>query len=106
MSFSSSYQVVDEVGEGPDHRNADERYAEQYYVQEADAKHIGEPYTPAVHHSRVWIDLTVRRAHVHPRAAEGHSELLRTYCQTQETRVDAHMGLNYITFTDIQTHTL
>ncbi len=31
MSFSSSYQV-DEVGEGPDHRNADERYAEQYYV--------------------------------------------------------------------------
>ncbi len=32
MSFSSPYQVVDEVGEGPDHRNADERYVEQYYV--------------------------------------------------------------------------
>lgn len=93
MTFSSSYQVVDEVGEGPDHRHADEGYAEQYDVQEADAKQIGEPYTPAVHHSCVWIDLTVRCTHVHPRAVETHAELLRTYCQTQETRVNARMGL-------------
>lgn len=68
MNFhlDSSYHVVDEVGETPNNRHTDEGYAEQYDVQKADAKHIREPYAPAVHHSSVRVHLTVRRAHIHP----------------------------------------
>lgn len=58
-------QIVDEVGEGPDHRYADERDAEQDDVEEADPQDVREPHPPAVHHSSVGVHLAVRRPHVH-----------------------------------------
>ena len=56
---------MDEVGEGPDHRHADDGDAEQDDVQQADAQQVGEPHAPAAHHPRVGVDLAVCRAHVH-----------------------------------------
>ena len=56
---------MDEVGEGPDHRNAGERNAEQDDVKQADAQDVGEPDTPAVHHPGVGVHLAVCCAHVH-----------------------------------------
>ena len=56
---------MDEVGERPDHRHADEGDAEQDDVQQANAEQVGEPHAPAAHHPRVGVDLAVRRAHVH-----------------------------------------
>lgn len=58
-------QVVEEVGECPDHRNAGEGDTEQDDVQQANPEDVGQPDTPAVHHPRVGVDLAVRRAHVH-----------------------------------------
>lgn len=60
------YQVVDDVGEGPDHGDAEEGDAEQHDVQQPDAQHVGQPDAAAVHHPRVGVHLAVRRPHVHP----------------------------------------
>lgn len=60
-----AHQVVDQVGEGPDHGNADHGDAEQDDVEQPDAQDVGQPHAPAVHHPGVGVDLAVRRAHVH-----------------------------------------
>ncbi len=60
-----THQIVNEVGEGPDHGHAGEGNAEQDDVQEADAQDVRQPHPSAVHHSGVGVDLAVRRAHVH-----------------------------------------
>lgn len=62
---NSSHQIVDEVGEGPDDRDADEGDAEQDDVQQADAQDVRQPDAPAVHHPGVRVHLAVSRAHVH-----------------------------------------
>lgn len=62
------HHVVDEVGEGPDDRHADKGDAEQNDMEKPDGQHIGQPDAAAVHHPRVGVHLTVRRAHVHPAA--------------------------------------
>lgn len=58
-------QIVDEVGEGPDHGHAGEGDAEQDDVQQADAQDVGQPHPSAVHHSCVGVHLAVCRTHVH-----------------------------------------
>lgn len=60
------YQVVDDVGESPDHRDAEEGDAQQHDVQQPDAQHVGQPDAAAVHDPGVGVHLTVRRPHVHP----------------------------------------
>lgn len=65
IRLRGSYHVVDEVGESPHHRDADERDAEQDDMQQPDAQDIREPYATTVHHLRVGVDLAVSRAHVH-----------------------------------------
>ncbi|EPQ05040.1 hypothetical protein D623_10030377 [Myotis brandtii] len=62
------HHVVDEVGEGPDDRDAHEGDAEQHDVEKADGQHVGEPDAAAVHHPCVRVHLAVCRAHVHPAA--------------------------------------
>lgn len=67
-AFSTSCctdQIVDEVGEGPDHGHAGEGDAEQDDVQQADAQDVGQPHPSAVHHSCVGVHLAVCRTHVH-----------------------------------------
>ncbi|KAG9343770.1 hypothetical protein JZ751_013151 [Albula glossodonta] len=56
-----SHQVVDEVGEGPDHWHAGKGDAEKDNVEQADAQHIGQPDAPAVHYPRVGVHLAVRQ---------------------------------------------
>lgn len=58
-------QIVDEVGESPDHRYAGEGDTEQDDMQEADAQDVRQPHPPAVHHSGVGVHLAVRCAHIH-----------------------------------------
>lgn len=70
------YHVVDEVGEGPDNRNAHKGDAEQHDVEKPNGQHIGEPDAPAVHYTRVGVHLAVRRAHIHPAAP-----LLPLFCK-------------------------
>lgn len=57
---------MDEVGEGPDHRDADEGDAEQDDVEKADAQQVGQPHAPAAHDPRVGVHLAVSGAHIHP----------------------------------------
>lgn len=61
----TTHQIVNEVGEGPDHGHAGEGNAEYDDVQEADAQDVSQPHSSAVHHSGVGVHLAVRRAHVH-----------------------------------------
>lgn len=56
---------MNKVGEGPDDGYADEGDAEQDNMKEADAQDVRQPHPPAVHHSGVWVHLTVCCAHVH-----------------------------------------
>lgn len=65
MAQCSTDQIMDEVGEGPDHGDAGKGNAEQDDVQESDAQDVRQPHPPAVHHSGVGVHLAVRRAHVH-----------------------------------------
>lgn len=60
------YQVVDDVGESPDHGDAEEGDAQEHDVQQPDAQHVGQPDAAAVHDSGVGVHLAVRRSHVHP----------------------------------------
>lgn len=63
---AGSHQVVDEVGEGPDDRDAHKGDAQQHDVEEPDGQHVRQPDAAAVHHPRVGVHLTVCRAHIHP----------------------------------------
>lgn len=58
-------QIMDEIGEGPDHRYAGEGNAKQYDVQEANSKDVGEPDPSTVHHPGVGVHLAVCCAHIH-----------------------------------------
>lgn len=80
-------QIVDEVGEGPDHRYADKGNAEQDDVQEADAQDVREPHSPAVHYSGVGVHLAMRRAHVHYGGRRFHFEAA-TYNNNTRTQRD------------------
>lgn len=61
-------QVVYDVGERPDHRNAEERDAEENDVEDSHRDHVRQPDPPAVHHPRVGVHLAVCHANVHPGA--------------------------------------
>lgn len=56
---------MNDVGESPNHGDAEEGDAEEHDVQQPDAKDVGQPDAPAVHHTRVGVHLAVRRSHVH-----------------------------------------
>lgn len=56
---------MDEVGEGPDHGHTCKGDAQQDDMKEADAQDVGQPHTPAVHHSGVGVNLAVCCSHVH-----------------------------------------
>lgn len=58
-------QIMDEVGEGPDHGHTGKGDAQQDDMKEADAQDVRQPHTPAVHHSGVGVNLTVCCSHVH-----------------------------------------
>lgn len=59
-------QVVDDVGESPDHGDTEEGDAQEHDVQQPDAQHVGQPDATAVHDPGVGVHLAVRRSHVHP----------------------------------------
>lgn len=63
-----SHHVVDEVGEGPDDRDAYKGDAEQHDMEQSDGQHVGQPDTTTVHHPRVRVHLAVCCAHIHPAA--------------------------------------
>lgn len=69
--LSCAHQVMDDVGQGPDDRNAEEGDAEESHMQQSYQDDIGQPDAPAVHHSRVGIHFTVRYPHIHPARVRG-----------------------------------
>lgn len=62
----SAHQVVDDVGQGPDDRDAEEGDAEQDHMQQRHQEDVGQPDAPAVHHAGVGVHLAVGHPHVHP----------------------------------------
>lgn len=80
---------MDEVGEGPDHGHAGERNAEQDDVQEADAQDVGQPHSPAVHHSGVGIHLAVCCAYIHDGAlsAGQHTHTQQSWFETKNRKI-------------------
>ena len=54
------------VGEGPGHRDAEERKAETDIVQQRDADHVAQPDAAAVEVRTRRVHVAVRNAHVHP----------------------------------------
>lgn len=64
-AVAPTYHVVDDVGESPDHRDAEEGDAEKDHMQQADPQHVGEPDAPAVHDTGVGVHLAVSCPHVH-----------------------------------------
>lgn len=67
--------VVDEVGECPDHGDAEEGDAEEDHVQQANPQHVGEPDASAVHDAGVGVHLAVGRPHVHAGSRAGSAAL-------------------------------
>lgn len=67
------HQVVQDVGERPDHGDAEHGDAEQDDVQGAHRQPVGQPAAAAARHARVGVQLAVRHAHVHPAGGTGLS---------------------------------
>lgn len=59
------YHVVNDVGESPNHGDAEEGDAQEHNVQQADAQDVGQPDAAAVHDAGVGVHLAVRCSHVH-----------------------------------------
>lgn len=59
------YHVVNDVGKSPNHRDAEEGDAQEYDMQQANSKDVGQPDAPAVHDTGVGIHLAVCCSHIH-----------------------------------------
>lgn len=57
---------MDDVGQCPDNRNAEEGDAEQNHMQQSYQDDVGQPDAPAVHHSSVGVYFAVCHPHIHP----------------------------------------
>lgn len=64
----SAHQVMDDVGQGPDNRNAEEADAESNRMQQSYQDDVGQPGALAIHHSSVGVYFAVCYPHVHPTA--------------------------------------
>lgn len=60
-----SYQVVNEVGESPDHWDTEKWDAEEDHVQQSDSQDIRQPDAPAVHNPGIGVHFAVSCAHIH-----------------------------------------
>lgn len=88
------YHVVNDVGKSPNHRDAEEGNAQEYDVQQADSKDVGQPDAPAVHDTGVGIHLAVRCSHVHVGSCVEQTPLKLKQSQVS-TRIAAALHLNY-----------
>lgn len=57
---------MDDVGQGPDNRNAEERDAEENHMQQSYQDDVGQPDAPTIHHSSVGVYFAVCHPHIHP----------------------------------------
>lgn len=57
---------MDDVGQGPDNRNAEEGDAEKNHMQQSYQDDVGQPDAPAIHHSSVGVYFAMCHPHIHP----------------------------------------
>lgn len=69
MQKQVHHQVMNDVRQGPDQGNAEERDTEQDDVQHGDQQQVSQPDPTAVHHPCIGIHLAVSHAHIHPVSA-------------------------------------
>lgn len=85
---------MNDVGKSPNHRDAEEGDAQEYDVQQANSKDVGQPDAPAVHDTGVGIHLAVCCSHVHVGCGVKRAPLKLKQSQVS-ARIAAALHLNY-----------